>query len=101
MAICNVFIGSDAIGVNRPVLDALYDAVIPQLSERIGGEYADIAEAKHWSKYISFSDLNTDDFNYAYDLVLKACDENELLAYIKSTLDNKFKADGRYREHVV
>lgn len=96
MTIANVFLSdTQKVGMSSEI-NVLYDYLIPPLAKRIGGDFADEAEANLMCEYISLSELNKDEFKFAYELVMNACDKEELLMPYKPALKNAFESDVRF-----
>ena len=96
MTIANVFISdSKLVGMSSEIY-TLYDYLIPSLAKQVGGDFADEAQANLMCEYISLSELDKDDFSFAFDLVMTACDKEERLMPYKESLEKAFKADPRF-----
>lgn len=80
------------------VLDGLYEDVVPKLAERLGQDYADEAMVNYEIfEHVDFDDLDSENFNYAYGLVMEACDKHKFLRKHKDEFDRLFRSDKRFK----
>lgn len=81
-------------------LETLYQKIITPLAKRVGGDFADSSEVDLWNECFHLSHLNADNFNYAYELIAKACQNDIGLAKYQRKIDKTFKQDPRYTSQI-
>lgn len=77
-------------------LELLYNEVAPSLAERIGGDFIEVAEVDLLQESLFLSFLDTNDFNHAYQLIMKACEKHQSLQKYKNRLEQSFQSDPRF-----
>ncbi len=96
MSAHNLVVGEniEAVWFSQEEAELLYDALVPVLSESIGGDYADRSEAWFMMKFISLTDLSANDFNLAYSLIMKM---DNLRPETKDEIKKAFESDARLK----
>lgn len=78
-------------------LTAYFEQVIKPLSQVVGGEFLDEQEYGGLiNGFLYLDGINTEQFNQAYKLTVKACQNDSNLAKYKSQLDRIFQSDERF-----
>lgn len=96
MTIANVFFSNDRKVSLWSEVYTLFEYLIPPLAKRKGVDFADEAEANLACEYISLTNLDKDEFNLAYNLIMTACDKEKILKPYKVEFEQAFKSDPRY-----
>lgn len=79
-------------------LTTYFEKVIKPLANVVGGDYLDEREYGEWHHgFLYLDDLSQDHFKIAYNLTLKACQQDKDLARYQNDFERLFKSDPRFQ----